>query len=114
MTSREQEKSPSKGRPWYADFETKFRSYLDGYFLSFDFYPACERHLFIQNDAFALWSDFVRVASELSESTAKLISSPEKFAELTYQPNYDFERAKQEATRRAIERVIASVEKDNR
>jgi hypothetical protein len=113
MTGKQREKSASLRRAWYADFDSKFRAYLDGYFLSFDFYPTCERHLFIRNDAYALWSDFMRVASEVSESSAKLISSPERFAELTYESNHDFQRARREATDRAIEKAVHSAGKEN-
>lgn len=59
----------------------KVHTYLDGYMMSFDMYPVCERHLFIQNDAYALLKDFFAVGEDMNRATQKLLTAPdEEFA----------------------------------
>jgi hypothetical protein len=52
------------------------RDYLDGYFLSLDFYPVCTRSIFARNDAFGLWSDFAKVWNDHSDTMGYMIDHP--------------------------------------
>lgn len=69
---------------WRKDFsdsdgDNAFESYLDGYFNSFDFYPACTRKLHENSDAYALWVDFLKVAQDVESANISLMASPERF-----------------------------------
>jgi hypothetical protein len=80
--------------------------YLDGYFNSFDFYPVCERHLFVRNDAFALWTDFMRIYDDLSQSTADLINHTERFVDADLLGTDELKAYQREAAKRALQRLI--------
>ncbi len=89
-----------------ADLENALRDYLDGYFNSFDYYPVCTRHVFLRNDAFALWSDFMKVADDLSHATEEMIISPERFLALGAMSGEELEKRKREAAEKGIKRAI--------
>ena len=86
-----------------AEFEESLRDYLDGYFLASDFYPACTRHLFARNDAYALWNDFLKVAEDLSVATNSMVGSPERFMNLESLTSDELEARKRKAAIRAAE-----------
>ena len=82
------------------------RDYLDGYFQSFDYYPVCTRHIYSRNDAYALWSDFLKVADDLSYSAGEMVSSPERFLNLGSFSGDELARRKQQAATRSVEHII--------
>jgi len=83
--------------------QEKFEAYLEGYTMSFDFYPVCERHLFAKNDAYAIWRDFLMVSSEINRGVQELIDSP--VLQGGSVGNDDITRRKIEAARRALEAI---------
>ena len=89
------------------DLADSFRNYLDGYFNSFDYYPVCTRHLFARNDAYALWSDFMKVTDDLSIATGEMITSPERFLALGSISGEELEKRKQQAAQNGFEKAIA-------
>jgi hypothetical protein len=96
--------SDSKRSPW----EEKLKDYLDGYFMSFDYYPICERHIFARNDAYALLTDFSRVAMDISNSTSKLVSSPESILGAEALESRDGKEIGREAARKALGEFLRS------
>ena len=90
------EKSPD-------EFSSASRDYLDGYFLSLDYYPVCTRHIFSRNDAFALWSDFLKISDDLSFAAGSMISSPERFMNLESLASDELAARKRKAAARAAE-----------
>lgn len=64
-------KDPSK-------WEQQLNDYLDGYFMSLDIYPVCERHLFIKNDAYALLRDFWLVANDMNRAAHDFVAAPDE------------------------------------
>ena len=82
------------------------RQYLDGYFLSFDYYPVCTHHIFARNDAFALWSDFLKVAEDLSSSAAKIIESPEEYMALGHLTGDELKQRKQQAASQSLGEIL--------
>ena len=89
--------------------ENSFSDYLDGYFNSFDFYPVCTRHLYSQNDAYALWMDFVKVAEDHSTQTKKMLVSPEKFMSLGTMSGEELEIRKRKAATEAVKKAIGKI-----
>jgi hypothetical protein len=79
--------------------------YLDGYFLSFDFYPVCERHLYAKNDAYALLQDFWAVGNDLNSAVQTLIRRPEVTLKDSVVDSDDVRRRKIEAAKKAIEAI---------
>lgn len=94
------------------DLEDSFRDYLDGYFNSFDYYPVCTRHIFARNDAYALWSDFMKVADDLSHATGEMITSPERFLALGSISGEELEKRKQQAAQKGIEQAIEQAQRE--
>jgi hypothetical protein len=99
-------------------FEGKLDAYLDGYMMSFDMYPVCQRQLFMRNDAYALWRDFMAIGEDMNKAAQKLLKAPdEEFAGAGMGPD-DIRRRRIEAAKRtlaAIERARAKPpEKPNR
>ena len=92
------EKSPD-------EFSSASRDYLDGYFLSLDYYPVCTRHIFSRNDAFALWSDFLKISDDLSLAASSMISTPERFMNLESSISDELESRKRKAAIRAAEHL---------
>jgi hypothetical protein len=88
------------------DLGDRFHEFLDGYFNSFDYYPVCTRHVFARNDAYALWSDFLKVAGDVSQATEHLVISPERFLELGAISDDDLEKLKKQAAKKGISRAI--------
>ncbi len=87
-------------------WEERFRDYLDGYFLSFDFYPVCERHLFVKNDAYALLRDFWAIGVDLNKATKEFIASPEKVLAGSSVDADDLKRRKVQTAQKAIEAIL--------
>ena len=85
------------------DITSAFRDYLDGYFNSFDYHPTCTRHIFSRNDAFALWSDFLKISDDLSFAAGSMISSPERFMNLESLASDELAARKRKAAARAAE-----------
>jgi hypothetical protein len=80
----------------------KLDAYLDGYMMSFDMYPVCERHLFIRNDAYALLKDFFAVGEDVNKSLQKLLeASAEEFSDMGLEPD-EIRRRRIEAAKRAL------------
>jgi hypothetical protein len=90
-----------------------FHDYLDGYFNSFDFYPVCTRQVFVRNDAFALWQDFMKVAGDFSRASEQLVISPEKYLKLGAISNEKLEKRKRQAAKSSIRRVIQATKAKN-
>jgi hypothetical protein len=88
------------------DLGDRFQDFLDGYFNSFDYYPACTRNVFARNDAYALWSDFLKIAGDVSQATEQLVISPERFMELGAISDDDLEKLKKQAAKEGIRRAI--------
>ena len=88
------------------DVGDQFQDFLDGYFNSFDYYPACTRHVFARNDAYALWSDFLKIAGDVSQATEQLVMSPERFMELGAISDDDLEKLKKQAAKEGIRQAI--------
>jgi len=59
-------------------WEQRLNDYLDGYFMSLDMHPVCERHLFIRNDAYALLHDFWSVANDMNKATRDFVAAPDE------------------------------------
>ncbi|MGO9173458.1 MAG: hypothetical protein ACLP7P_16055 [Rhodomicrobium sp.] len=81
----------------------KFEAYLEGYLMSFDFYPVCERHLFARNDIGAILQDFWAISADVNRGVQDLIESGRAAGDVV-----DSDEAKQrrvEAARRAIEAI---------
>ena len=88
------------------DVENQFQDYLDGYFNSFDYYPVCTRHVFAKNDAYALWSDFMKIAADTSRSSEALVLSPERFLKLGAISSDELKKRKSKAAEESIRRAI--------
>jgi hypothetical protein len=84
-----------------------FSDYLDSYFNSFDFYPACSRHVFQRNDAFALWQDFLLVTGDLSTAADRMQANPEKFLNLKGWMEEDVKTRKEQIAREIRSRIAA-------
>jgi hypothetical protein len=87
------------------EVESSFNDYLDGYFNSFDFYPVCTRQVFARNDAYALWSDFMKVADDLSFSTENMITYPERFMALGKISGEELEKRKSKAAINGLKKI---------
>ena len=80
----------------------KLGAYLDGYMMSFDMYPVCERHLFIRNDAYALLRDFFAVGEDMNKAARRLLTaSDEEFSETGVELN-EIRKRRVEAAKRAL------------
>ena len=88
------------------DLKKSFQDYLNGYFNSFDYYPACTRNLFAHNDAYALWSDFMKVADDFSMATDEMITNPEQYLAAGANSSDAYKKRKQEADQKAIQQAI--------
>jgi hypothetical protein len=104
-------KSNRKNEQHPDELENSFNDYLDGYFNSFDYYPVCTRHIFARNDAYALWTDFLKVAGDLSQASEVMISSPERFLALGSISGEELENRKREAAKKAIEQAIEQAQR---
>ena len=96
-------------------FREKFEAYLDGYTMSFDMYPVCQRQLFMQNDAHALFRDFMAAGEDMNRAAQKLLNAPhEEFADVGLGPD-EIRRRRIEAAKRtlaAIEHVRDRIGRD--
>jgi hypothetical protein len=99
---------PTKDDP-ARDLENRFKDYLDGYFHSFDYYPVCTRHVFARNDAFALWSDFMKIAGDVAQASEYLVVAPERYMELGAISDEELEKRKRRAAEAALRRAIEQV-----
>jgi hypothetical protein len=105
----------SRGRSEKTDsaneVDASFRDYLDGYFNSFDYYPVCTRQLFLPNDAYALWSDYMKVAEDFSQSTNRLVQSPRDHLVLEGLTDEEVKAKNDAATQEALEYLVSAFAK---
>jgi hypothetical protein len=96
-------------------FREKFEAYLDGYTMTFDMYPVCQRQLFMRNDAYALMRDFMAVGEDMNRAAQKLLSAAnEEFSNTGMGPD-EIRRRRIEAAKRtlaAIERTRDQIRRD--
>ncbi len=92
----------------------KLEAYLDGYMMSFDMYPVCERHLFARNDAHALLKDFFAVGQDVNKALQRLFETPDQeFSDTGLSPD-DIRRRRIEVAKRtlaALERATTQIER---
>lgn len=94
------------------DLYIALSQFLDGYFNSADHYPVCTRQLFTRNDAFALWSDFVKISEDFSGSTQNMIFSPERFLDLESLTSGEITTRKKSAAAGAVEKIAERIKSD--
>lgn len=96
-------------------FREKFEAYLDGYTMSFDMYPVCQRQLFMRNDAHALMRDFMVVGEDMNRAAQKLLNAPNEEFSGTGMGPHEIRRRRIEAAKRtlaAIERTRNQIRRD--
>lgn len=72
----------------------KFDAYLEGFALSFDFYPVCNRSVLAKNDAHALLEDFWAVSADVNRGVQEFLNEPR-----------DDKGREQRAAKRALEAI---------
>lgn len=85
-----------------SSIKEKLEAYLDGYMMSFDMYPVCERHLFVRNDAYALYKDFFAIADDMNNAAQKLLTAPDQEFADTGMGLDEIRRRRIEAAKRAL------------